>query len=402
MEPKSIHSSDSDNLDPELLDRYWLGETTPIESETVDGWFAANPLWKERYNQLHKHLQSDTRSRWEPLTPIEVHNSIDKVLMETGIKARPGVKTGIGFGTNPDSKIRSNVNDSGLSGSHAIHGINAPQMNKVKGQVFPRSFVALGVAFVCTLVVGLGWFFSNTSSKEQIGQTYTTGIGQRITFTLSDGSRITLGPQSVMNVPTQFGSSTRTVALNGEAYFDVTSTDRIPFIVKTGNTQTRVLGTRFVVKYYDDRFGARIAVESGRVSFGKYSEAGDSRNADVAVNSTNNDVIVTPGLVAFADSAGLNISLSKEETLSDYTDWVHSRLTFRSTPVSEALKTLTRWYGVQFSVSDPELLGSSITGSLPYGSVEDMLTTLRDLLDVSQSYERSEDGTIKVTLRPNQ
>ncbi len=399
MEPKSIHSSDSDNLDPELLDRYWLGETTPVESETVDGWLAANPLWKERYNQLHKHLQNDTRSRWEPLTPIEVHNSIDKVLMETGIKARSGIDAGIGSRTNTASKIRSNINDPELSGSHAIHGITAPSMKGPKWRVSTRSFLALGVAFACTLAVGFGWIFSTSSPTEQVGQSYTTGIGQRITFTLPDGTRITLGPQSVMSVPKQFGSSTRTVALNGEAYFDVTTTDRIPFVVKTGNTQTRVLGTRFVVKYYDDKFGARIAVESGRVSFGKYFDARDSRNA---ANSTNNDVIVTPGLVAFADSAGLNVSLSKEETLSDYTDWVHSRLTFRSTPVSEALKTLTRWYGVQFNVSDSELLGSSITGSLPYGSVEDMLTTLRDLLDVSQSYERSEDGTIKVTLRPNQ
>lgn len=393
MEPHSTHRSDenlpkdapgspdviqggtpSNSIDSALLDRYWLGETTSQESELVEAWLADNPVWKTRYSELRYHLKEDTSRDWKPLSQIEVHNSIDKVLSATGLK-------------------------DGNSAKVSVNDRSRAQRAWKQG----RPFASIGLALVCLMAIGFGWIYSTSKTIPSAAQTYTTGIGQRITVTLSDGTNVTLAPQSALNIPEDFGSDTRNLTLNGEAYFDVSSADRVPFIVKAGNTSTRVLGTRFVVKHYETDPSVWVAVESGKVSVGE--EKTETKGVEQGISETVDgkplrSTILTPGQVAIYD--GLEISVSSRDDLADYTDWLHSRLTFRSAPLDEALETLTRWYGVNFNVSDSRLRESRITGSLPYGSLEDMLKTLKDLLDVSLTYERGDDGTLGVTLHPVQ
>ena len=85
--------------------------------------------------------------------------------------------------------------------------------------------------------------------------------------------------------------------------------------------------------------------------------------------------------------------------LPEYTDWMNGQLTFDRSQLPEALATLSRWYGVQFNVADSTLVSAHISGTLAYGTVEDMLKTLKDLLSVSLTYARNDNGSLVVTLR---
>ena len=95
---------------------------------------------------------------------------------------------------------------------------------------------------------------------------YQTGVMQRAIVRLADGSRVTLAPQTTLTVASGFGADTRTVSLRGEAYFDVASGSRAPFIVNAGHVRARVLGTAFDVRSYTDEHDVRLAVVSGRIS----------------------------------------------------------------------------------------------------------------------------------------
>uniref|UniRef100_UPI00286A2483 FecR family protein n=1 Tax=Phenylobacterium sp. TaxID=1871053 RepID=UPI00286A2483 len=73
---------------------------------------------------------------------------------------------------------------------------------------------------------------------------YTTGPGQTRVVTLAEGSRLTLGAGTRIEV--RLSPARRDVELaEGEASFDVTHRPDRPFIVTVGARQVRVLGTEF-------------------------------------------------------------------------------------------------------------------------------------------------------------
>ncbi len=82
--------------------------------------------------------------------------------------------------------------------------------------------------------------------------------------TLSDGSVITLNKASKMTYPVNFSGNERKVTLNqGEAFFDVAKNGAKPFIISTGGTTIRVVGTSFNVRNKSGRI--EVIVETGVV-----------------------------------------------------------------------------------------------------------------------------------------
>src|SRR5687767_9775753 len=49
-----------DGLPAELIDRYWRGETTPLEAAQVEAWFDTNPGARMRYEQAGEVLKTET------------------------------------------------------------------------------------------------------------------------------------------------------------------------------------------------------------------------------------------------------------------------------------------------------------------------------------------------------
>jgi hypothetical protein len=83
---------------------------------------------------------------------------------------------------------------------------------------------------------------------------------------LADGSRITLQPSSEIFVRTSFDGSKREVELKGEAFFHVKRDPARPFFVYAGDVVTKVLGTSFNIRAYENDGEVTVAVRTGRVS----------------------------------------------------------------------------------------------------------------------------------------
>ncbi len=103
--------------------------------------------------------------------------------------------------------------------------------------------VLFRVAASIVLVAGLAYYFGTKKEvEEKLVSAQENGIKKII---LPDSSIVWLKGKSSLYYPEHFVDSVRVVELDGEALFEVTKDKDHPFIVKTGNYSTRVLGTSF-------------------------------------------------------------------------------------------------------------------------------------------------------------
>src|SRR5439155_11312342 len=93
---------------------------------------------------------------------------------------------------------------------------------------------------------------------------------------LSDGTRVSLAPESRLTVAADYDRVARTVALEGEAYFIVVHNAARPFVVGAGAAIVRDPGTRFVVRAFGNEPSVRVLVTQGEVRLGLDAIPSDS------------------------------------------------------------------------------------------------------------------------------
>lgn len=82
---------------------------------------------------------------------------------------------------------------------------------------------------------------------------------------LSDGSKILLKNDSHLEYPEVFPDSIREVHLTGEAFFDIARDTERPFIIRTSSLVTKVLGTSFIIRAYENEDSKEVEVVTGKV-----------------------------------------------------------------------------------------------------------------------------------------
>lgn len=122
----------------------------------------------------------------------------------------------------------------------------------------------VAVALVSALGIFAGVSGSRTDEDESL-QRIVNVDNTAMHYVLPDGSDIWLKTGSEISYDGGFNTSCRTVALKGEAYFDVTSNPDCPFYVVTDDYKVRVLGTVFNIKSYD-RSSMEVMLAKGSVA----------------------------------------------------------------------------------------------------------------------------------------
>jgi ferric-dicitrate binding protein FerR (iron transport regulator) len=244
------------------------------------------------------------------------------------------------------------------------------------------STTAAGVA----LAVALALY--GTRKSPETTQTYATQAGQEAIVTLIDGTQVTLAPRTTMRIA-RFGASSRTVELDGQAYFEVTRSSGTPFLVRTGATTTQVLGTSFLVRHYANEDKVHVAVAAGKVSVVSTTP---KRGRVVA------PVTLTAGHVG--DITDSTIIVRTDDDLTRETEWRRGRLVFRHAQVTEVLQTLSHWYGYQFHCGDSTLMTQNVTLSLDAHSSSAALSRLEQFLDVNLTFTGDTVTLTPRTTRP--
>jgi len=119
-------------------------------------------------------------------------------------------------------------------------------------------------AILCALCIGIATFFWLQSSSAALMAIQNIKDNEVLVTTLPDGSVVFLSEGGKITHPRSFARDQRRVALEGEAFFEVTKDKRRPFIVETELTTIEVVGTSFRIRDVQDR-PFELTVRSGAV-----------------------------------------------------------------------------------------------------------------------------------------
>jgi len=119
-------------------------------------------------------------------------------------------------------------------------------------------------ALLCVSVLAY-YFLSREPAPQLLTITAPAGV-QKLPVTLPDSSIVWLAGGSTLRFPEHFPKGSRSVALDGLAYFSVRHNEKAPFTVTTPQTlSVRVLGTSFVVDVRKNTQHIKVSVITGRV-----------------------------------------------------------------------------------------------------------------------------------------
>jgi len=252
------------------------------------------------------------------------------------------------------------------------------------GRKFVRS--ALKVAAAVTVLFTIAFLYkASESDKKPIQEQASFNSikqnprGQKSISILPDGTKINLNAESTLIVDSLFGVNERKVFLKGEAFFDVVPDQSRPFIITTGKVETKVLGTSFNVRSFEDETNIEILVVSGEVSVSDLS---------------GNSVYLNVNDLLEYDQASRNIKITNQKDLSPYLGWKEGILVFDDDKYDQVVEKIEKWYNVRIVSEENFRLSGRYTAK--YDN-----TTLKKVMDgwsysSGFSYTISTDNTIKI------
>jgi transmembrane sensor len=211
----------------------------------------------------------------------------------------------------------------------------------------------------------------------------TNTTTRTLTLTLSDGSRISLAPNSRVRYPERFEGERREVHLEGEAFFDITKDPKHPFLVFANGLITKVLGTSFRIKTHGNAGDVTVEVKTGKVSVFAQS---DPKMKEKLEDTALQGVVLKPNqkiIYARKEVRMVKTLVERPEMVVAKADV--PRFDFEDTPASEVFNTIGKAYGIDI-IYDAALLRDCPLTALLEG------LTLHDKLDiickaVESSYE---------------
>ena len=185
------------------------------------------------------------------------------------------------------------------------------------------------------------------AADETVWHTLTVPAGGEFFYELSDSTKVWLNSASELRFPVHFaGQGTREVYLKGEAFFDVTKTNgAVPFVVRLSGGDIKVYGTRFLVKNYA---GEPLSAVLTRGCIGFTSSQG-------------RDVLLSPS--DRLEVSGENMRIEQVDTTL-YMSWINQMFVFEGQPLEEIMKTLSRWYDMDFTFQSEDLKHIRFSGRL--------------------------------------
>jgi transmembrane sensor len=189
-----------------------------------------------------------------------------------------------------------------------------------------------------------------TPSKRLIENVNTSA--KAVTLRLPDESEVTLSPDSRIAYANDFDSTaTRDIYLLGEAVFTVTKNPSRPFRVFANEIVTKVLGTSFVVRSFENDSTIKVTVKTGKVSVYSQSEIEETN-----VPNRLGGIILTPNqeLVYQKEKQKFQKTLL-DNPLMVLPQKADKGLLYEDAPLEHVFDQLSKNYGVNI-VFDSELL----------------------------------------------
>jgi transmembrane sensor len=228
-----------------------------------------------------------------------------------------------------------------------------------------RMKLALAAVLVLSVIAGVvSWQW--LGSRDTLA--LVTDLGQNRSFTLPDGSRVSLGGAS--HIQSRFSEKRRTIELaSGEAFFEVEKDPARPFVVRAGEVSVEAVGTAFNVRRAAERI--EVVVTSGAVRVnGEQIDAGMRTTIDSGVH--------------IASAATEVAAVLKRQ---------QGQLQYNDEPLRFVVADLNRYSKVPIEILSPQAGELRVTGTVLERDVDAWIEGLSQALPVEVSLR---DGRIGI------
>lgn len=249
------------------------------------------------------------------------------------------------------------------------------------------SWLKYAACFILVSAAALGWYSVKTETKEGNQQialmTKITKRGERVKLLLPDSSVVYLNALSKLSFPRHFEKDkNREIHLEGEAFFEVKSDASRPFIVHSGNLQTRVLGTSFNIDAYPGSQHLSVSVRTGKVGVSSTNE-GKLKHLSFLTRGKNL-------VYKFRDSS----YAVNDAKADDFNSWTENRFVFKNELLSLILIRLERSYNVSFKVKSEKMLKSRFNATFHNKNIKQILEQLQTMSSGQIHFEFNAPKTI--------
>jgi ferric-dicitrate binding protein FerR (iron transport regulator) len=215
---------------------------------------------------------------------------------------------------------------------------------------FPAKVIYMLLGIAALLLVVFGFYFNQkptnvnpniiitTASERMMLNNQTNSIYKQ---TLSDGSIVWLSPKSQLEYPKKFMGTYRQVKMTGEAFFEVSKDHVHPFIIYSGGVVTRVWGTSFRIRAYQN-VPTEVSVITGKVS------------VKLPENDKSEVMLLPTQKAVYSRNIGL-LTRTKEAPKSNMRIWQKTSVTFDDIPLDNVLTMLNNQFGTRIYTNDKEL-----------------------------------------------
>jgi transmembrane sensor len=180
-----------------------------------------------------------------------------------------------------------------------------------------------------------------------------TGPEESRTITLADGSIVRLGPDSQLRAS---GDDSRTVRLDGVAFFGVATDTSHPFAVETRAGRAEALGTRFEIRAGADSL--RLLVVEGRVGLAAAGRRVEARAGELS------------------RITGEAPSQPEDVDVWQLLDWPQGLLIFQATPLRRALQEVAAQFGTEVVITDSTLARRTVTAWFENETMDEIVATI--------------------------
>jgi ferric-dicitrate binding protein FerR (iron transport regulator) len=230
---------------------------------------------------------------------------------------------------------------------------------------FNRLAIAASLILVCTV----SYFTLNYWSK--VTTVNLQSNNKVLTDTLSDGSVITMNALSRLTYPDKFKGNTRTVGLEGEAFFKITPDKTKPFIINVNGVTVRVVGTSFNIKSRNGK--TEVIVETGIVN----------------VSRAKNSINLNPGEKTVVLKSDDNFNKQRIQGKL-YSYYINNELVCDRTPLSELVAALNEIYGAHIVITKQSLNQLPITTVFKKQPLEQVLSVVTATFPITVEHKGSQ------------
>jgi transmembrane sensor len=243
------------------------------------------------------------------------------------------------------------------------HAIGAGRRRR---EMWPRLIAVaamLCLVVTATLIFGPSWrrVSPGPAGAPEAWTQYASAHGQVRSFTLPDGSTMTLDAESVAQ--TRFRGSERAVRLlHGRGFFEVTKDPARPFAVAAADRRVVALGTRFEVALAPGSL--RVTLLRGRVA--------------VEPLTAGQTTILNPGQQFIEQGSAISVR-TIDSGSEDQPGWRKGLIDLDDLPLGEAAMQINLYARNRIIVRDPAVARMRVSGQFRAGDPDRFAQTITEM-----------------------